>query len=302
MNKNNIIDGFLTDLTNKENIYLLGYMWADGHLSKYNFSLELKQSDFLNIKALFIKNGITRFYSRQRYRNNIKFGSMQESVHFGGVELIKFLEDNDYKDKSIKSPTKILDLISPELHYLFWRGYFDGDGCLYIGKSKRSLAFWGNIIQDWSSLLKLINELKINYKFIEYSRKNGKHKSSCIEICRVNDIKLFLSKLYYNREIDNLGLDRKYNKYLEFKNIQIREGTSKYKYICFCPSLKENKWRVMIESNKENLLNKRIHVGDYDNEENALIARNNKLKELNITIEDEKRGSSINNLFYECPK
>jgi len=45
--------------------------------------------------------------------------------------IYDFLSENNYKEKSYVSATKILNKIPNNLKKYFFRGYFDGDGSIY---------------------------------------------------------------------------------------------------------------------------------------------------------------------------
>lgn len=274
--KNNIKEGFLVNTKDKINVYLLGFLWADGWIydKGYNHTLAmwLKKDDFDQIEYLFKENGINTFYEKQRYQNGKKFGNIGKGMRLCNKNIVNFLIENDYKIKSQVAPTKILNKIPDNLKLYFWRGYIDGDGSISSLKHKIEFAIWSTIEQDWSEVINLFNKLNISrYQIYKYIRKEGKHKSSVIRIGCINDVKLIGDYIY--QDYDNMGLKRKYNSYQKILNfIPIMEltKTSKYKGICFNNGNK--KWKSSIYNS---LTKKNIHLGWFKTELDAYNERKN---------------------------
>ena len=274
---------FLLDLTIPINIYLLGFIWADGSLSKTTkrLTLQLTEKDFNCIKHFFECFGFSNFYEKQNYKNGKTFGKKTKTFGLSDKNISSFLEENDYLIKSTVSPHKILKNINKDKHFLFWRGYFDGDGCLYIGV-KNELAFWSTIDQSWSEMIKLFKSLDINrYSIYKFRRKNGKHCSSVMRTGQSKDILKFLDYIY-DKHLD-LCLKRKYNKFLEFKE-KIKKmksnNTSNYRGICYNNANK--KWKSTIQKNIKNKVSKTIHIGWFNTERLAILARQNEIKKRKI--------------------
>ena len=207
------------DTSIKENVYLLGLLWADGCVRKnktggFFASYESNLNDFNEIKPMLLKLGFGCFQERQRLRDGKLFGRRQGSFSTGKQDFCKWLFDNGFNEKSTIAPSKILSIIPKGFRYLFWRGYFDGDGCLYLGQ-KNELAFWSTINQDWSEIKNLFNELKLeNHSVYAYERKDRKHCSSMIRTGIAEDVLKFCNYIYKN--YDGIGFSRKYQKYKDF--------------------------------------------------------------------------------------
>lgn len=268
-NKNSIVDGFLTNTSIKENVYLLGFLWADGWIcnKKYthSVSMSLITEDFVLIEPILKNFGINCYYDRQRMRNGKLFGTPNRTFTIHSLDIVNFLLKNEYDKKSGYAPTKILSIISPELHYYFWRGYLDGDGCISSKGVKQEIAFWSVIDQDWSSLIELINSLKLTYSIYTYKRKNGNHKSSVLRMGGIDNIVKFGDYIYQN--YDGIGLKRKYEKYLLLKEKQktIKRKTSSYKGV-FLNS--RTKWWGANVYNS--VTKKQKHLGWFSTEKDAI--------------------------------
>jgi hypothetical protein len=198
-----------------EVIYSLGLLWADGHLNIQKNSLRsvcLKSTspDGEEIYKIMSSYGKWNFYKYQS--KNVRYKNLKPSItiNTNNRPLVEFLEKMDYNSKH-KSADKILDIIPESLQYYWYRGVFDGDGCLYINKSTIQVVFSGPYDQDWNYLKKLLNKLKVTFKETKIITKKG-HKSSNIRLTGRNNCKLFLLYIYQNVE-GSIYLTRKYNKY-----------------------------------------------------------------------------------------
>lgn len=217
---------FLINTTIPENCYLLGIMWADSclHFNGYSRCLtyECTESDFVQLEFLFKKFGIINFIVRQRKKNGKIFGRPTKRFSYSNNITTDWLDEMGFYNKSKIAPTKLLENIPEKFHFHFWRGYFDGDGCLYL-KNKRELAFWGNKEQDWSETTKLFDKLNINpYKIIFHNRRNGKHCSSFIKVHFVESIKRFCDYIYQDGYQCGF-LNRKYEKYFILKEMVLNK-------------------------------------------------------------------------------
>ena len=195
--------------------YLLGLLWADGAMGKYDVSLPLIKSDMDEIKHILLRYGQWSFYLRRPPTGTTwKPISIARLCNKG---LREFLERNDFRHKSKYSPTKLLGIISPQLHSYFWRGFLDGDGCIYVQKHKNwkfgTIALTGSYEQDWKDLIARLNKLKVRYRLVRETSNRG-HKCSRIVISNLDGILIFGKYVYRNRESDQIGFRRKYNNYL----------------------------------------------------------------------------------------
>lgn len=192
--------------------YILGLLWADGHVSKDKVVIGLSKDDMENVEKEFESVGKWAIHIRTP---KIKTWKTIKILGSGKMSLVNFFLENDYNIKSFASPTKILNKIPENLRHYFWRGYFDGDGCISVFKKWNfgTLVFTGAYTQDWTDLEKLLKSLNIKYKTKKSISKLG-HKQSRVLITNKKGINIFCNYIYRNRENDNIGFDRKYNKFL----------------------------------------------------------------------------------------
>lgn len=273
----------LMNPNSKESAYTLGFIWADGTVSDTMVSINIVETDMLNIEHIFDKLGI---WSKYIFKSKTHPSWQQQKfLKCYSTELARFLAKYDYRNKSQAAQTKILSIIPEDLHFYFWRGYFDGDGCAYFkeisGKpSLRTISISSSYNQDWKEISNLMNKLDIKAFSISKRIQNSKSKLSNFSIGSLPEIKKFIKYLYPNCEFDEIGLKRKFDKLNSIFNINMRK-TSKYPNIFFVSTTK--RWISIIRVNK-----KRIHIGSFSSENDAAEARNKFIRDNDLKIPIEK--------------
>ncbi len=199
---------FIKNFT-KESVYLLGFIWGDGYINnngKNNqIRIECVSEDIEALKFVLEKTGKWTYNKRMRVNKKREVTIASAS----NKELIKFLVENEYKNKSISTPEKIWNKIPNEFKKYFILGWIDADGCFYHNNKWNLNQFYlsGSYEQDWTIFEKLLNELNVKYKI---QRIKNKTKYSCIRITNRNEIKKMGNYIY-----DNLiPLKRKHDKYM----------------------------------------------------------------------------------------
>jgi len=199
------VEKFL-DIKTAEVAYFLGFLWADGYVVRQELRLSILTVDMNIIKPTL--NKIGKWNYNERLRDGYK--PICTAIT-SNKKLFDFLIDNDFKIKSGASADKILNKIPNHLKHYFFRGLIDGDGCI----DKNGVSISSNYTQDWSYVTDLTISLDINSYIYRKIQKSGKY--STIEINGIHGLK-FCEYIYKGREIDRIGLDRKFLKYLELKN------------------------------------------------------------------------------------
>lgn len=216
---------FTTDFT-PESVYILGLLWADGYLEKKSnlIRLECIMDDIQEFYPLFMTTG--EFALNKRKRSNRK---LQGIINGSSLELSNFLKENDYCEKNLFSPNKILKLIPTYLLKFFYLGWSDGDGCFYHNKNYNCIQFImsGSYDQCWDSMISLCQELKISYRIDRVITKKS-HRYSRFLINRNEDIVKYGCFIYNNSDI---GLKRKREKFNSIKKY-INEKNS-YFFVCY---------------------------------------------------------------------
>lgn len=195
--------------------YILGLLYADGNnlTKKQEITLALQECDkhiLERIKNELEYTGPLRFvnyaYKNIKYKNqyvlNIANKHLSEMLNTLGVWNNKslILEWPSWLEQSLCS------------HFV--RGYFDGDGCLYISKNNKVQEI--SIVSTKMFLLGLQNVVK---QAIDVNLHVKKHEPKYKEVTKIvrinskNDVKKFLDWIYKDSD---LMLQRKYDKYQHF--------------------------------------------------------------------------------------
>lgn len=207
-------DSFIQSDT-PEIAYLLGILWADGHIDKklFRITLSIVETDANTIESVVMKTGKwnVRIWQPPGKRKKQKcFTTSNKKIH-------QFLSENDYQSKSTSSACKILNCIPEKLHCYFWRGYFDGDGCIKNrsrnGGYSSQMSLNGSFYQDWTFVEKCFESLNIELKIQKSTYK--KHKSSRVTLWNAHDIYTFFEFIYPDKKYDEIGFERKYKNFVE---------------------------------------------------------------------------------------
>lgn len=218
---------YFTEVKTAFAAYFLGFLWADGTVSKTTSNIRFKivENDF-NV----IKDKIFKILKSWRYRvehDGFDNHQKQSVLELNNKEFHRFLVENDYLIKSGASANKILAKIPNKYKHYWWRGYFDGDGSfVFDGKTVRV-----NIVscyeQNWDFAEFLEKALNIGYR-VGYNI-NDERKSSGINMEGEISATKFMDYILMGQKF---GLKRKYDKYhdyLEYKKNVRPDKTSKYR-------------------------------------------------------------------------
>lgn len=195
------------DLNNKYFCYILGLIWADGHVAKkYNrVTISLVEEDMFSLLNIFENTGYWNIYYSNNEKRNYK-NQMRMSI--SDKDFKNFLVNYNYITKSLDSPDKLISQMPINNLRHFIRGIVDGDGCFYFNKKNylRQMVITSTHDQNWNYLIQLCNSLNIKYRIDKI--KNLKSKSSMFRICN-KDIITFGNYIYE----DFFGLRRKLDKF-----------------------------------------------------------------------------------------
>jgi hypothetical protein len=206
------------NINTPEIAYILGFIWSDGSFNKNKYHndirLEIVKKDLDEIRFIFDKVGKWGYYTRKR-KNKKETAILKTSNR----PLLEYLYSLDFNKKSFVSPDKLIQKIPENLQYYFFRGIIDGDGCFYNGINTMIFSVTSSINQDWNYLENLYKKLNVKYTIRQKNHKNKNgtiSQSSIIEVIRIEDIIKIGDYIY--ADFDEIGLMRKYKKYLSFIN------------------------------------------------------------------------------------
>lgn len=134
-------ENFFEAIDTEEKAYWLGFLYADGNISNINIELTLKYDDINHLenfkKAIKTDATITDGYRKCDISTNpdkqLRYARLIVTSTKMVNDLIK-LGCISNKSLALTFPTK--EQVPNHLLIHFIRGYFDGDGCVYIDKSK----------------------------------------------------------------------------------------------------------------------------------------------------------------------
>ena len=213
--KNRIIFSLFESINNKEIAYILGLLWADGHVSFANNPSKTpivkhtaKDDDNQIFKEILQFSGNWNTFT---CKNIGSYAKTPKTISINWVSsriLGNFLIENQYRNK-IESPDLILSRIPEDLKSYWFRGFFDGDGSVTIkNKGHHSIAFTGHEKQNWNFIIELFNSIGIaNYKKRIVESRGG--KSSQVRISNKKDLIRFENYIYSDYDDNQMGLHRK---------------------------------------------------------------------------------------------
>jgi hypothetical protein len=187
--------------------YFLGFVWADGYVNNKGYiDFTILTEDAEKIKPII--NHIQGFKEKQNKKENRRPST---SFTCRNKELVDMLLNFGFNNKSHDEPTNILKAIPEKNHYLFWRGVFDGDGCIYDQKTSDStvskrIEISGQFDYKWIELSNLLN--KLGCLFVIKKRQTIYGKNSIIKIWRKKDVISFGNYIYQDNG-ENGNLPRK---------------------------------------------------------------------------------------------
>lgn len=207
---------FFEKIDTEEKAYWLGFLYADGYVTQgtrnAEVGIELSARDIEHLKKFnkSLKGNITPTI-RQR-----KAGKINSTDGIASFRLYnkKMVEDL-IKLGCVENKTFVIKMPDIQDKFLIWhfiRGYFDGDGSIYLDKSHGFIGF--NFASGSDLMLKQLREFLYKEGIYAYfsvedrkdSRFETEHKSYKLLITGMNNAYSFGMKLYEN---SNIYLTRK---------------------------------------------------------------------------------------------
>ena len=214
-NKCRLNEHCFDSMNTEEQFYWLGFMYADGNISKEGNRIEMR----LSLKD---KDHLEKFRSFLQLTTEIRTGETN------GIEFCHLSVRNKHLWSTLNNlgctPQKSLTLTFPNLklfakkEYIlhFIRGYVDGDGCLTISKDGDKLRTRLTMVGT-ESFLSSINRLFSNKGYVR-NKSTENYTNQAFEL-KFSDLpsRKLARYLYENATI---YLDRKYEKFLEFCRLE----------------------------------------------------------------------------------
>lgn len=216
--KHTLDETYFDNIDTERKAYWLGFLWADGSVSKtaprcagYNrLTLTQKVTEKQHLQ-LFLTNINANYNLYYKQDTNVY------SVHINSRHMCEALLNLGYgtKDKRIHIPK-----IPKTLMHHFIRGYFDGDGCLSVYQqhyktytiNKQEWSLTGNptLLHEIKTILETDANTTPTIKMKTYKRTD---KAVGLRYGKKADIEQLYDYLYDNATI---YLETKYNKFIEY--------------------------------------------------------------------------------------
>lgn len=212
---------FFEIIDSESKAYWLGFIFADGCLSKSKFRnsiiISLANKDYTHLlkfqKDIASSNLVSNSNKLDKRTNNIYYTSR---IQLGSKKLTRDLKKYNLVPQKSFIAYPNMDLIPSHLHHHFWRGVFDGDGSLHQRKSRYDK---NKKINSWQLYLcGSYGMLLLFYNFIGISDTYFYNKTNIwyLSFSNLKSCSIILDKLYKDSTI---YLDRKYELYLRFKDL-----------------------------------------------------------------------------------
>ena len=109
---------YFKSIDTENKAYWLGYLWADGCITKYSIILELQVADKDHLE-LFLKEIYGDIHPELKEKDGCVVAN---------ISCMEMVDDLKNLGFSIKDKRIVIPRMSKELHRHFIRGYYDGDG------------------------------------------------------------------------------------------------------------------------------------------------------------------------------
>ena len=195
---------YFKDIDTEDKAYFLGLIAADGSISSSGLKIELQEEDnyiLEKFRDIISPSRPIHIFDRTAKKPNSKVTNCF-GISSKYLEPI-FKEYHIVNRKSFKNTQ--LPKLNKEFMPHFIRGYFDGDGSVYVSKNNLYIKFIGNTLFINELLEYLVNELNIT-KVKCHQAKDGQAYTNYFSIARKDDIKLLYNYMYTN---SNFYLTRK---------------------------------------------------------------------------------------------
>lgn len=213
---------FFDNIDTEEKAYWLGFLTADGWISKAADSnagvtgIELQYGDIGHLKKFNQSIG-GNYKITDRWRNCLISTNPDKVNHTCVLRIFSLVMYNSLVKFGFTN-NKTFDCSIPELRRdlirHFMRGYFDGDGCFAYTDKSFSINFITASSLLNKDIAKLLDSINISYTQQNYVN-NFDTTMYMTYIYRIKDKIRFLDWIYKDC---NIYLDRKYQKYINVKN------------------------------------------------------------------------------------
>lgn len=213
---------YFKNIDTADKAYWLGFIYADGYVTINHNSnsgcvgIELQASDVDHLKKL--NKNISGNYPITFYDKECELCNNDKQHKMCKIRIFSINMANDLINNGAtvdKTYTMSLPDLSDELMPHFIRGFFDGDGNLYITKKNKIRCSFYSVNVDFLEQLKSYlygNDIN-SYLYISKHNESNYKDLYRLEIAGSEYTEKFLQYIYNDNQI---CLDRKFKKYYEY--------------------------------------------------------------------------------------
>ena len=192
--------------------YCLGLIWTDGHVRDTTIAHTTTEPDASYYYDKLMHLGK---WGTSRYKHP-KHPSWKERVSFQTTNpfLCEKLKNLYFTNKKLGFQ-KIYEIIPDNFKRFFIIGIIDGDGCIFINEKAGNyqVSICSCYEQDWKCFTDILESLNVKFTIERTQRSSGSY--SKVHINGKYEVMKFGKFIYSSYEEDEVGLPRKYNKYLQ---------------------------------------------------------------------------------------
>lgn len=194
-----------------EKAYWLGFLYADGSVNKNTNTLRINLSSVDEEHLIKFKNFLGATNTTIKRNDKIEQGKVYEISYFSISDQILI---NDLIDKgctpnktySLSFPNE--DIVPKKLIFHFIRGFFDGDGSIYLDEKRNRICL------NFTGTADMLNEIK-HIIGKDNLKLENKEQFFVLHIDGNKQVINILTKIYENSS-DEIVLSRKYKKFKDF--------------------------------------------------------------------------------------
>lgn len=259
----NVDENKFINVTEPLYAYILGLIWADGHVNKKTNQIIFDNTfpDATYFTEIFMKSANWKLYTFQPKQLNWK---RRATFHITNKRLRDFLFSMDYTSKN-KSADKILNCIPLPLKSYWILGLIDGDGHVAVDTKNGlyEIQIAGPVDQNWAFLENYCQSLKCDYTIQKTRNKKG--QGSVFRIIGRRNVYIFGESIWKQKDF---GLLRKREKYGIIKEKTLKLS-SRFPGVCYNKKMAKFKAYTPMTSGS-----KRIHLGYFSTQDEAVNAIN----------------------------
>lgn len=187
-------ENFFEKIDNEQKAYLLGYWYADGNVFKTSCQATSVDMDVLE-KAKYCMKFSGKIKTKKSKKNN----NLYNTLYIRSSKLTSCLIGMgcvENKSLVLKFPSS--DIVPEHLIHHFIRGYFDGDGSIFCGKSKK-WDEWAITFVGTKEFMEGI-EKHLNIP-VRYVKTKSKGNNWVITFCKLEYMKSALEYMYKDATI-----------------------------------------------------------------------------------------------------